>query len=246
MNKVIINLENVHVKIPIFNSSNFSLKKRLLNLFTKKSSDLFIANALQKINLSINQGEKVGIIGGNGSGKSTLLRVISQIYKPTIGSVVIEGRINSLINITLGLDAEASGRNNIILRLTLMGLTKVQIQKKLDEIIDFAELKKFIDLPFYSYSSGMQLRLAFATATSVDSEILIMDEWLSVGDKDFLVKSNERLKKLANRSNTLLLASHDKELLTKNCNRIIWLKNGEIFKDGLSKKIIDEYFNNKN
>ena len=246
MNKVIINLENVHVKIPIFNSSNFSLKKRLLNIFTKKPSDLFITNALQKINLSVNQGEKVGIIGSNGSGKSTLLRVISQIYKPTIGSVVIEGRINSLINITLGLDGEASGRNNIILRLTLMGLTKVQIQKKLDEIIDFAELKKFIDLPFYSYSSGMQLRLAFATATSVDSEILIMDEWLSVGDKDFLVKSNERLKKLANRSNILFLASHDKELLTKNCNRIIWLKNGEIFKDGLSKKIIDEYFNNKN
>jgi len=245
MNNVRINLKDAYVSIPIFNSANFSLKNELRNIFKKKSHDVILVDALKKINLSINKGEKIGIIGINGSGKSTLLRLISKIYKPTLGSVVIEGKINSLINISIGLDGEASGRNNIILRLTLMGLTKIQINKKIDEIIDFSELKKFIDLPYYTYSSGMQLRLAFATATAVESEILLMDEWLSVGDKDFLLKSNERLKTLKNNANIFIIASHDKNILAKNCNRIIWLKDGEIYKDDSSEKIIEEYFNDK-
>lgn len=244
MNNVRININDAYVTLPIFNSENFSLKNKLFNIF-KKNSNVIFCDALKKINLSINQGEKVGLIGANGSGKSTLLRLISKIYKPITGSAVIEGKINSLININIGLDGEASGRNNIILRLTLMGLTKTQINKKIDEIIDFSELTKVINLPYYTYSSGMKLRLAFATATAVESEILLMDEWLSVGDRDFLLKSNERLKTLKNNANIFILASHDKDLLTKNCNRIIWLKEGTIYKDDSTEKVIEEYFNNK-
>jgi lipopolysaccharide transport system ATP-binding protein len=246
MSDVKINLKNAHVIIPIFNSANFSLKNRLLNVFNKNYDNTVYVSALKNINLSINQGEKVGLVGTNGSGKSTLLRLICQIYKPSTGSADINGKINSLIDINTGLDGEASGWNNIILRLTLFGLTKIQIQKKINEIVDFSELGKVIHQPFYSYSSGMKLRLAFATITAVKSEILIMDEWLSVGDKNFLIKSNERLKQLTKNASIFILASHDKDLLTKNCNRIIWLKEGQIFKDDVAEKIIDEYFLNYN
>ena len=205
MNDVKINLKNAHVIIPIFNSANLSLKNRLLNLFKKNYDNTVYVSALKNINLSINQGEKVGLVGANGSGKSTLLRLICQIYKPSTGSADINGKINSLIDISTGLDGEASGWNNIILRLTLYGLTKIQIEKKINEIIDFSELGKVIHQPFYSYSSGMKLRLAIATITAVESEILIMDEWLSVGDKNFLIKSNERLKQLTKNASIFIL-----------------------------------------
>jgi ABC-type polysaccharide/polyol phosphate transport system ATPase subunit len=171
MNDVKINLKNAHVVIPIFNSVNSSLKNKLLNVFKKNYDNTTYVSALKNINLSINQGEKVGLVGTNGSGKSTLLRLICQIYKPSAGSADINGKINSLIDISTGLDGEASGWNNIILRLTLYGLTKIQIEKKINEIVDFSELGKVIHNPFYSYSSGMKLRLAFATLTATVTKI---------------------------------------------------------------------------
>lgn len=241
-----IDIKNASVCIPIFNAKSWSLKSKFLNIFinkNKKKSNIVTVNAINNINLTINQGDRIGIIGNNGAGKSTLLRVISKIYNPTTGSAIIKGRINSLININLGLDVEATGRDNIILRLTLMGLSKSEIDKKITKIIDFTELHDFINLPFYTYSSGMQLRLAFATATAIESEILVMDEWLAIGDKDFLVKSNERLKKLSDNAHILVLASHDKNLILQNCTRAIWLKNGSIFKDGPAETIVNEYFN---
>lgn len=242
-----IQLRDVSVEFPIYNSSSRSLKNRVLSIATggkieRRSDRLVIVRGLEHVNLTFKEGDRVGLIGHNGSGKTTLLRVLSGIYTPTHGSAIIDGHAVSLININLGIDPDATGRENIRLRSAMMGMHPDEIAEKFDQIAEFSGLGEFLDVPFRTYSSGMQLRLAFATSTAVRPEILIMDEWLSTGDEDFKDRANARMRELVDSTKILILASHSKELMEKNCNRVIWLEHGHVKMDGRPNEVLPSYF----
>ncbi|CDX46171.1 O-antigen export system ATP-binding protein RfbE [Mesorhizobium plurifarium] len=242
-----IRLENVSVAFPVFNAASRSFKNRVLSVATggaieRRHDGNIVVKGLERINLDIHEGERIGLVGHNGSGKTTLLRVLSGIYTPTSGTADVDGECVSLINISLGIDPEATGRENIRLRAAMMGLTRSKLGERLDEIAEFSGLGDFLDMPFRTYSSGMQLRLAFATSTSVRPEILIMDEWLSTGDEDFKERANRRLREIVNSTKILVLASHSKELLLQNCTRIVWLEHGRIRLDGAASDVAAQYF----
>jgi lipopolysaccharide transport system ATP-binding protein len=171
-----------------------------------------------------------------------MLRVLSGAYHPGIGSVDVKGTVGSLIDISLGINTEATGIENIFIRGAILGLSKKQIQSRLDAIVEFSELGDFINLPVRTYSSGMHLRLAFAVATEISPEILLMDEWLSVGDEDFRHKAEERLLNVVESTSILFLASHSRELLEKLCTRVIWLEHGRVVADGPPSKVLNRYF----
>jgi lipopolysaccharide transport system ATP-binding protein len=236
--KKLITAENVTVKFPIFENSHRSLKKAVLNVSTggrigqSINRSPFVA-ALEDINFTFEEGSRVGIIGHNGSGKTTLLRVLSGIYTPVIGQLVVRGRIASLLDVSMGLDPDATGFENIYLRGILDGLKPVRIRSKIDEIAEFTELGEYLNLPVRTYSSGMMLRLAFAISTSVEADILIMDEWLSVGDQSFSIKASKRLDELIGKTSILVIASHDHVLINRVCNRKLQLMHGRIVADEL-------------
>ena len=242
-----IKLENVGVDLPIFNSSSRSLTNSLVSAATggrisaDKSGHVTV-KALSGIDLEINSGDRLGIVGHNGSGKSTLLRVLAGIYEPTSGSITRMGKIASLIDIGLGINPENTGKENIYLRGQLMGLSSKEIAKKFDEIIEFAELGDFIHLPVRTYSSGMLLRLAFAVSTSITADILIMDEWLSVGDGAFAERAEQRLKSLVDNSEILIIASHSKSLIEKASRAVVWLETGSIKQLGSTREVSSVYF----
>ena len=242
-----ISLINVGIDIPIFNPGARSLKKKLIQGITGGSlhqSDQgpVVVRALQNINLEFKHGDRVGLLGHNGAGKSTLLRVLSGVYKPTSGQVAINGQVASLIDISLGIDSEATGRENIFIRGALLGLSKKQINEQLEKIIEFSELGDFIDMPVRTYSSGMHLRLAFSVSTVIRPEILIMDEWLSVGDESFKRKAESRMQELVESTSILIIASHSQELLLKTCNRIVLLDHGLVKTDSNPVVVCNEYF----
>ena len=242
-----IELRNVGVDFPVFNASSMSFKNRVLSAVTggaidRKHDGSVIVKGLQNINLSIKAGERVGLIGHNGAGKTTLLRVLSGIYAPTEGEAIINGECVSLINISLGIDPEATGRENIKLRAAMIGFTPKETKERMEEIIDFSGLSDFIDMPFRTYSSGMQLRLAFAVSTSVRPQILVLDEWLSTGDEEFKHRAEKRMGEVVDATDILILASHSRPLLERNCNRALWLERGKVRMDGPCKEVASEYF----
>lgn len=245
-----ISLTNASVVLPIYNSSARSLTNTLVSAATggaltaQKGGHLSI-EALKNLNLEIKSGDRLGIVGHNGAGKSTLLRLLSGVYEPSSGKVKRFGSISSLVDISLGINAENTGRENIFLRGKLMGLSKKEIEEKLHEIIEFSELGDYVNLPVRVYSSGMLLRLAFSVSTSISADILIMDEWLSVGDGSFAERSGQRLRNLVDESDILVIASHTRDLLEETCNRIVWLEHGVIRKVGSAQEIIPEYFGDK-
>jgi lipopolysaccharide transport system ATP-binding protein len=242
-----ISLEKASVVLPIFNSSARSITNTLVSAATggaltaQKGGHLSI-EALKNIDLEIVAGDRIGIIGHNGSGKSTMLRLLSGVYEPSSGKIKRSGTVSSLVDISLGINGENTGRENIFLRGKLMGLSKKEIDQKIDEIIEFSELGEYINLPVRIYSSGMLLRLAFSVSTSITADILIMDEWLSVGDGAFAERSSQRLKNLVDESEILVIASHTRELLEETCNKIVWLEHGLIRKVGPTQEILPEYF----
>jgi lipopolysaccharide transport system ATP-binding protein len=199
-------------------------------------------NALTDITLDILSGDRIGIIGHNGAGKSTLLRLLSGIYEPTAGSITRTGTVASLVDISLGIDPESTGRENIFVRGKLLGLSKKEINTKINEIVEFSELGDYINLPVRTYSSGMLLRLAFSVSTSITADILIMDEWLSVGDEAFSDRASNRLKFLVDESEILVIASHTQSLIESTCNKVVWLDKGVVRKAGPTKEITAEYF----
>lgn len=240
-------LENVSVDIPIFNSQGRSLKKTVMGIATGGKIGLTekgktIVTSLDHINLSIEPFERVGLLGHNGAGKSTLLRVLGKVYEPTSGNALIEGTTGSLIDISLGIDGEATGLENIFLRAALLGIPKERVRKELSSLIEFTQLGDFINMPVRTYSTGMHMRLAFAVSTMISPDILLMDEWLSVGDQQFQAKAEERLNKLIERSNILVIASHSRQLIEKCCTRVIWLEHGQIKMDGLPHEVCYAYF----
>ncbi|HBI22018.1 MAG TPA: ABC transporter ATP-binding protein, partial [Legionella sp.] len=197
----LIDFQSVCVDFPIFNSSGRSLKKRLMRVatggqLTEDAVGVVVIRALDNLTFKIHDGERVALLGHNGAGKTTLLRVLSSVYAPTSGSAVIQGKLGSLIDISLGIDPEASGVENIYIRGRLLGMSAAEIKEKTPEIVEFSELGDFIEMPVRTYSTGMHMRLAFTISTTLRPEILLMDEWLSVGDEGFKHKAEARMKEV--------------------------------------------------
>jgi len=242
-----LTLENVSVDFPIFNATSRSLTSHLLQVATggqldKDAKGRVQVQALDSVTFEISEGERVGLLGHNGAGKSTLLRLLSGIYPPTDGSIIIDGQLGSLIDINLGINSEATGRENIFTRGMLLGLSKAEIRERLDEIIEFSELGDFLEMPVRTYSSGMHLRLAFSVATIMRPEILLMDEWLSVGDESFADKAQARLSEVVSATKILVLATHSRQLLERICTRAIWLEHGKVVMDGPVAEVAKSYF----
>ncbi len=230
----LIKLRETCIDFPIYGASTRSLKKQLLRLGRRRSQlsadneQVITVQALRNISLELHEGDRVGLIGSNGAGKSTFLRMVAGIYTPTRGKITVRGKISAILDIMLGLNEEASGYENITLRGIIAGLNYRQIHAKAAEIADFTGLKEGLNLPIRTYSSGMRLRLAFSIATSMISEILVLDEVVGVGDAEFVKRADARLHEAINESAIMLLASHSDSLITKMCNRIIWLEKGEL------------------
>ncbi len=230
----IIRASNLVVEFPIYGmTGNRSFKKSLINIATggvlaKDASNRVLVRALDNLNFEFHEGDRVGLIGHNGSGKSTLLQVLAGIYEPAAGELLVNGKITSMLGITLGMDAEVTGLENIYIRGRLMGLNRGKIDTMVDGIADFAGIGDYLHLPMRTYSSGMSMRLAFAIATSVEADIILMDEWLSVGDADFVSKAKERLTDLVGKARLVVIASHDHAMIADQCNIILKLEHGKI------------------
>lgn len=238
--------EHVNVDFPIYNAKNRSLKNTVMQAATggkvSFGAEGTVIRSLEDVSFEIHEGERVGIVGHNGAGKSTLLRALSNVYAPTAGRAEIVGEIGSLVDIGLGIDGEATGRENIFIRGALLGIKRKEIEERFDEIVDFSELGEFINMPVRTYSSGMHLRLAFAVATIIRPEILLMDEWLSVGDAAFNEKAEQRLSNLVESSRILVIASHSRELIERTCNRVLWFEHGHLKMDADSKTVCRSYW----
>ena len=220
-----IKLDQASVEIPIYSNHNRSIKNSLLKNFTKDKVLPHSVKALNNITLDLKNGDRLGVMGPNGAGKSTLLRTLAGVYHPTSGSVDVSGSIASLIDISLGMDSEATGYENIRMRAIMMGMKLKQIKTIEEEIAEFTELGKFLELPIRTYSTGMHMRLGFAVSTTVPADIILMDEWLSVGDSDFLIKAEKRLHDYIQKSSILVLASHSEDLISKLTNQTLRLEH---------------------
>ena len=226
-----ISADCICVEFPIWSPSRRSLKSAVLRATTggrlaRETSSLVLVQALADLSFEFSRGDRIGLVGHNGSGKTTLLRVLSGIYEPVRGQLSVNGRVSSLLDLSLGMDREATGFENIVLRGVLLGLTPAAIQGKVDEIAEFSELGDYLSMPIRTYSSGMLLRLAFAVSTSVAPEILLLDEWLSVGDAGFRDKAERRLLEMIESSAIVVLASHDESLIKRFCSRMLRLEHG--------------------
>jgi lipopolysaccharide transport system ATP-binding protein len=226
-------LNDVCVDFPIYNTTGRSLKNYLMQAATgglmgSNEKGHVVVKALQNICLDLKEGDRLGVTGHNGAGKSTLLRVISGVYEPTGGSFEVKGKVTSLIDLSLGMDSEATGIENIFLRGALLGFNRRRLSAKVKEIVDFAGLGNFIEMPFRTYSTGMQMRLAFSIATVEQPEILVMDEWLTVGDADFQEKAQQRLDEIIKKTSILVIATHSPALVRQVCNRMIMLERGAL------------------
>ena len=236
-------LKNVSMKFNLGVEKDNSLKMIFINLFTprkKKKKDYFWA--LKDIDFRINKGDVVGIIGANGAGKSTLLKVVSGVYKPTTGTVEVNGKISPMIELGAGFDPELTARENIYLNGAILGYSKEFLEEKFDEIVEFSELKDFLDVPVKNFSSGMVAKLAFSISTIVDPEVLIVDEILSVGDIKFQEKSKNKMMSMIEGGTTVLYVSHSIDSIKELCSKVIWLDHGKIVKMGNAKEICDEYY----
>jgi len=237
---IVIQLNNVSVKYLVNYDKISSMKEFIISSITKKVQyEEFWA--LKNINVEVKKGEVIGIIGHNGAGKSTLLKVISGILKPTDGVVAVNGNIVPMLELGSGFDFDLTGRENIFLNGAILGYSKQFLEEKFDEIVEFSELGRFIDLPIRNYSSGMMMRLAFSIATVVNPEILIVDEILAVGDADFQQKSRARMMELMSGGTTVLFVSHTLSQIREMCNRVIWLEHGEIKVIGNAQEVCNMY-----
>ena len=241
-----ISFKDVCVDFPIYNARNRSLKNKVMQAATggkvSFGAEGTIVRSLDHVTFELKEGDRVGLIGHNGAGKSTLLRALSRVYEPTSGKAEIVGEVGSLVDISLGINKEATGVENIFIRGALLGLRRETIERQLQEIVDFSELGDFIEMPVRTYSSGMHLRLAFAVATIIRPEILLMDEWLSVGDASFNAKAKARLVDLVQSSKILVIASHSRRLIEETCNRVLWFEHGRLKMDGSPEDVCPKYW----
>lgn len=239
-----IKVDNVSMKFNLGIEKNFSLKLLFINMFKsrKKRSKKEEFWALQDVSFEVQKGEVIGFIGTNGSGKSTMLKVIAGVMKPTKGKVEVNGKICPMIELGAGFDMELTARENIYLNGAVMGYTKEFIDEKFEEIVEFSELREFLDVPVRNFSSGMTARLAFSIATVVDPEILIVDEILSVGDIAFQKKSEAKMKNMIGGGTTVLFVSHSLSQIKNLCDRVVWLEHGVVQKVGQAEEVCEEYY----
>jgi ABC-2 type transport system ATP-binding protein/lipopolysaccharide transport system ATP-binding protein len=239
----LIRLTDVSVTFPIYNSRGRSLRTNVLRRVGGQlgagTGDIVCVQALRGVGLSLTPGDRLAIIGHNGSGKSTLLRVMVGAYEPMGGTVEIQGRRSSLLDLTMGMDPELTGRENIILRGIFLGLTFAEAEALVPEVASFSELGGYLDLPMRTYSSGMTLRLAFGVSTAVRPDIILMDEMVSVGDAAFAGKAQKRVEGLMESAKILVLASHEPSLLRRYCTSAIWMKEGQIVAQGSLEDILE-------
>ncbi|RKD32270.1 ABC transporter ATP-binding protein [Thermohalobacter berrensis] len=239
----VIKVKDVWKKYKIYHDKGSTLKERILFKNRNRYEERW---ALKGIDLDIKKGETVGLIGENGSGKSTLLKLLTKIIYPNKGEIEIKGKVSSLLELGAGFHPDMTGRENIYMNASIFGLTKEEIDKKLDDIISFSGLEDFIDNPVRTYSSGMYMRLAFSVAINVDADILLIDEVLAVGDTSFQKKCIEKMVELKNKGVTIVFVSHDNNMVKRLCDKAIWLKNGNIASQGIVKDVINNYLDHLN
>jgi ABC-type polysaccharide/polyol phosphate transport system ATPase subunit len=239
-------VEDLSLKFRIYHDRSPSLKDFVLSLFKPmKASSYNDFWALRKVNLIVNEGERVGIVGHNGAGKSTLLKTMCRIYTPAEGQVITKGRIAPLLEIGAGFHPEFTGRENIFLNGGIIGYTKKELIQIESEVIAFAELEEFIDTPVKYYSTGMYMRLAFSLATAMHPDILILDEIFAGGDAAFMIKARARMLNLIDKASIMIMVSHDLQLVQSLCNRVIWMDHGKLVADGLPDEIVERYLTGK-
>ncbi|SCC93033.1 O-antigen export system ATP-binding protein RfbE [Thiomonas sp. X19] len=241
-----INLQNVCLDLPIFDVSAQSLKKRVLrmgrrNRIAEDNTGVVVVRAIDDLSLQLESGDRLGLIGHNGAGKSTLLRVMAGIYPPTGGLIAVQGKTVPLLDISLGMDDQSTGRQNIRLRGLLLGMNDAEIKQKTEDIATFTELGDYLDLPLRTYSSGMRVRLAFAISTAVEADILLLDEVLGVGDASFQDKANKRLMDLHARAEIVVLAIHSSDAIRKTCNKVLWIERGKVKMFGKVDEVVSAY-----
>jgi ABC-2 type transport system ATP-binding protein/lipopolysaccharide transport system ATP-binding protein len=242
-----IDLHDVSIDFPIYatpqsRSIKMDLFRRIGGRIQSSGEDgRLVVRALRNINLRLRSGDRLGLIGPNGAGKSTLLRVLSGVYEPPYGSIRVEGHVSSLLDVTLGIDPELNGYDNIILRSVLLGSTFAEARARTDEIAEFSELGEFLNLPVRTYSAGMIMRLGFAISTAQRPEIILLDEVVGVGDREFAEKARARTLQLVEDASILVLASHDRATLQSFCNRAAVLQGGEMVTIGPLDEVLDAY-----
>jgi ABC-2 type transport system ATP-binding protein len=240
-----IELNEVSVSFPIYSAGNRSFKNAVIAASTGgrvgSESKHVVVQALDRISYRFEQGDRVALIGHNGAGKTTLLRVLAGIFEPRAGRVTINGQVTPMFDISLGIDPESTGYENIILRGLYLGLSRAQITERRDSVAEFTELGPFLELPVRTYSAGMHARLAFAMATCIDPEILLLDEGIGAGDAAFIEKANARLEQFVSRAGILVLASHTNDLTRRICNKAILMEHGRIAWSGPLEEGLELY-----
>jgi ABC-2 type transport system ATP-binding protein len=239
-----IRLRNASVDFPIYNARNRSFRHGLLRRVggrIHQSDGVVKVNALRDVTLSLGPGDRLAVLGGNGAGKSTLLRVFAGSYEPSVGTADIDGSISSLLDITLGMDFELTGEENVVLRGAFVGMSAVEARARVPEIAEFSELGDYMHLPVRTYSSGMMLRLAFAISTARTPDILLLDEMIGVGDSGFAAKTCQRIERMMDKASIIAIASHDPSTLRRYCNRAILLQEGSVVSEGSIAAVLAAY-----
>ena len=241
MRMALISVKDVHIEFRVDAERPTTLKSAVVQLLRPRRTAPRTIHALCSVSFTIHAGERVGIIGPNGAGKSTLLKVLARIYPPHKGEVKVEGHVCPLFEFVTGFEMEATGWDNIRTRALLLGMSAKEIEGKIEEIGQFSDLGEFLDIPVRCYSSGMLLRLAFATSTAVDPEILLLDEVMAAGDAAFIERARARMNALMERASIVVFASHNLDLLPSFCERTVWLDHGQVRLDGSTREVVRAY-----
>jgi lipopolysaccharide transport system ATP-binding protein len=245
VNQPHIRVENVSVSFPLYHTSARSLKKTMIAAAAGRlghdQQRRVVVQALRDLSFSLRGGGRLGLIGPNGAGKTTLLRTLAGIYEPVMGRVTVQGSVGALLDISLGMNVELTGRENILLRGLYNGYSRAAIARLEQDVAEFADLGDFLDLPVRIYSSGMMIRLGFGLATAIRPEILIMDEWILAGDAAFQERARDRLEAMVRSADILVLSSHDLQAMRKWCSRTLWLDQGRLRMDGPPDEVVDAY-----
>jgi ABC-type polysaccharide/polyol phosphate transport system ATPase subunit len=239
----VIKVKNVWKTFKVYHDKGITLKERLI---FKNRNHYEKREVLKGIDLTINKGDVVGLIGENGSGKSTLLKLLTRIMYPDQGEIIVTGKVSSLLELGAGFHPDLSGKENIYTNASIFGLTKKEIDERLNRIIEFSELEDFIDNPVRTYSSGMYMRLAFSVAINVDADILLIDEILAVGDANFQAKCFDKLRDLKRSGTTIVLVTHDTNVVERFCSKAVWLNDGKMVIDSIATKVVDAYLSYMN
>ncbi|WP_462323178.1 ABC transporter ATP-binding protein [Halochromatium sp.] len=241
-----IQLKDVTVSFPVYDAAARSMKQHLIpsrtgGRISNAGASGSVITALDHLDLELAHGDRVGLVGHNGAGKSTLLRVMAGIYEPCGGQIRVDGQVAPLFDITLGMDADATGYDNILMRGLFLGMTRAEIRARAGEIADFTELGDFLDLPIRTYSEGMRMRLAFAISTSISPDILLLDEGIAAGDASFMEKAAARLNAFVGRAAIIVLASHSDALIRQLCTSVVLLEHGRVVAKGPTDSMLADY-----